>query len=111
MINLHQHVSDLMVCRHHIPPSLADDHVRKFDQAEVERRFVELYVALSEYDDRSEQERADWAKELIRKAREVPPGEQAPLPLTEDNEDETDDRTEQALLPLTGPENSQGERQ
>src|ERR1035441_5895410 len=86
MINLRQHVSDLMVCRHHIPPSLADDHVRKFDQAEVERRFVELYVALSEYDDRSEQERAAWAKELIRKAREVPIGEQAPLPLSGDAE-------------------------
>src|ERR1017187_10255383 len=82
MTNLRQHVSDLMVFRHHLPPALADDHVSKFDQGEVERRFVELYVALSEYDDRSEQERAPWAKELIRKAREVPLGEQAPLPLT-----------------------------
>ena len=109
MINLRQHVSDLMVCRHHIPPTLADDHVRKFDQAEVERRFVELYVALSEYDDRSEQERASWAKELIRKARETPTGEQAPLPLGEDNEDETDDRTEQAPLPLSVPRDCEEE--
>jgi hypothetical protein len=93
MINLRQHVSDMMVCRHHISPDLADWHVHAMDQAEVERRFLALYVALAtEYDERSTEERAAWAKELIRKAREVPAGEQAPLP-------------------LTGPENSQGERQ
>ena len=83
MISLRQHVSDLMVCRHHISPDLADWHVHAMDQAEVERRFLALYVALAtEYDDRSTEERAAWAKELIRKAREVPPGEQAPLPLS-----------------------------
>jgi hypothetical protein len=83
--SLRQDVADLMVCRHHIPPKLADDHVRQMDQEEIEWRFVELYVALSEYDDRSEQERAAWAKELIHKAREVPTGEQAPLPLEPDS--------------------------
>jgi hypothetical protein len=82
MINLRQHVSNMMVCRHHIPPKLADYHVRRMNDLEINERFQYLYVALSEYDDRSEQERAAWAKELIRKAREVPLGEQAPLPLT-----------------------------
>src|ERR1039458_7073357 len=106
MINLRQHVSDLMVCRHHIPPKLADYHVRRMNDLEINERFLYLYVALSEYDDRSEQERAAWAKELIRKARKVPLGEQAPLPLVEDSEDETDDRTEQAPLPLTGDVNA-----
>ena len=85
MTNLRQHVSDLMVCRHHIPPKLADYHVRRMNDLEINERFLYLYVALSaEYDERSEQERAAWAKELIRKAREVPTGEQAPLPLSED---------------------------
>jgi len=82
MIDLRQHVSEMMVCRHHIPPKLADYHVRRMNDLEINERFLYLYVALSEYDDRSEQERAAWAKELIRKAREVPPGEQAPLPLS-----------------------------
>jgi predicted metal-dependent phosphoesterase TrpH len=89
MINLRQHVSDMMVWVNLILPELADDHVRKMDQAEVERTFLELYVPLTaqfaEFDGHSEQERLAWAKELIRKAREVPPGEQAPLPLTPEN--------------------------
>ena len=88
MTSLRQHVSDLMVCRHHIPPKLADYHVRRMNDLEINERFLYLYVALSEYDDRSEEERAAWAKELIRKAREVLLGEQAPLPLTENQNSE-----------------------
>jgi hypothetical protein len=93
MTSLRQHVSDLMVCRHLISPELADYHVRQMDDAEVKRRYLALYLEMvAEFDERSTEERLAWAKELIRKAREVPSGEQAPLP-------------------LTGPENSQGERQ
>jgi hypothetical protein len=67
-----------MVDVNRVDRELAECWVQGFDDAEVESR-LEIFAA---------QKRLLWARDLIRRAKEVPPGEQAELPLAKDPKDE-----------------------